>query len=419
MLSADLELSWFAVLLLWIALTIPWALAVIYLHGSQPRIRFSERTFRRVTDIGIFLLYAGLLWTSASLSTDSQRYRWDGHVAQHGIDVYQYTPSESALRSLAWQDSDGFAFPDSLQFRRYRTIYPPASQSVFLVLAVTSDTHPFIWKACWTILILILLVVVDRSVHNDVVRRHLRLFALSPIVLVHGVIDAHLDILTALLTLLGLVLWIRRSTVYSAGSLAFAACMKFISLLVLPAIFLTRGGPRLRFLLVFLGIVIIVFGAWWSPYMFDSLLEFAARWKANSLIGELLPFFGDQRIGRLVISAVALVIMMYVTLRYRKAPMTAAALLLVTLPLFSPVAHVWYLLPPLAVSVIVPLRTTFVWAITSTVYATAVYNEQSGGVFKEYTAAIIIEYVPVYVAWILDVRRGPLTSSSPIGYVNP
>jgi len=315
-----------------------------------------------------------------------------------------------------WQDSDGFLFPDSLQFRRYRTIYPPAAQSAFLALAVVSNTDQFVWKVCWTAVILLILIIIDRRLQHDVHRRHLRLFALSPIVLVHGLIDAHLDVLTALLTLFGLVLWVQRSSVGSALSLALAASMKFVSILVLPAVYLTRDGHRIRFTVAFFGIVAIVFGAWWSPFMFDSLFEFAARWKANSLVGELLPLFGDQRIGRLVFSLLAIIVMMYVTWTYRRTPMTAAALLLVTLPLLSPVTHVWYLLPPLAVSVIVPLRTTFVWAITSTLYAIAVYNEQSGGVFREYTAAVVLEYVPVYVAWFLDVRRGPPTSSLPVGY---
>lgn len=416
--SAYLELSWYPVLMLWVTLTVPWAIAVTVLYGSHPRLQFSERRFRQIADIGIIVLYAGLLWTTATLSTDAQRYRWDGHVAQHGFDVYQYTPSETALAPLAWNDSEGFAFPDSLQFRRYRTIYPPASQTVFLVLASISNTNQFVWKVCWTVMVLLLFVIVDRQLRDDVYRRRLRLFALSPLVIVHGIIDAHLDILTALLTVLGVALWLRKATVGAALSLAVSACMKFVSVLVLPAVYLTRSGQRLRFTVVFLGLVVLVFGTWWSPYMFDSLLEFAARWKANSLVGEILPFFDDQRTGRLVASVIMLTVMTYVLFRYKASPYTAVTLLLVTLPLFSPVAHVWYLLPPLAMSVLVPLRSTFVWAITSTAYAFAVYNEQNGGVFREYTAAVVFEYVPVYVAWFLDVRRGPLTSSSPVGYAH-
>ena len=72
----------------------------------------------------------------APISTDINRYVWDGRVQAAGINPYRFLPADPALQSL--RDDD--IYPEINRKTYARTIYPPLDQVVFyLVTRVSED----------------------------------------------------------------------------------------------------------------------------------------------------------------------------------------------------------------------------------------------------------------------------------------
>ncbi|MGB2960463.1 MAG: hypothetical protein WBD30_16385, partial [Bacteroidota bacterium] len=60
-------------------------------------------------------------------SDDIYRYLWDGKVAAHGINPFEFAPEDPRLAHLESEN-----LPAKVSFPEMRTIYPPLAQAVFL-----------------------------------------------------------------------------------------------------------------------------------------------------------------------------------------------------------------------------------------------------------------------------------------------
>lgn len=91
------------------------------------------------------------------------------------------------------------------------------------------------------------------------------LISWNPLILIHGLWNCHNDLLSGLLIFLGLYLIKNKSYFWSAFCLALAAGVKFVSLIILPVIFVyffKKKHPRGAFLNLVLGIcsgIILIF----------------------------------------------------------------------------------------------------------------------------------------------------------------
>jgi hypothetical protein len=93
------------------------------------RERVTPRAIWVVLGVAL-LLRAIVLPGPAFLSTDINRYVWDGRVQAAGINPYRYVPADPALKFLR----DGKVFPHINRRDTARTIYPPAAQAFFLLV---------------------------------------------------------------------------------------------------------------------------------------------------------------------------------------------------------------------------------------------------------------------------------------------
>ena len=57
---------------------------------------------------------------------------------------------------------------------------------------------------------------------------------------------------------------------------------------------------------------------------------------------------------------------------------------------------------------IAPMRSSIVWTITMCVYGITYQMYKGNGVWFDDPIALAVEYVPVYVAFAVDIYRGPL-----------
>ena len=71
------------------------------------------------------------------LSSDLNRYIWDGRVQQAGINPYVYVPADPALASLR----DDMIYPHVYRADYAPTIYPPMAQVIFAAIAGIAETR--------------------------------------------------------------------------------------------------------------------------------------------------------------------------------------------------------------------------------------------------------------------------------------
>ena len=184
-------------------------------------------------------------------STDDLfRYAWDGRVQAAGTDPYRHVPTDEALAPLR----DDWLFPPECRDRvpvctilnhpGSPTIYPPVAEAYFLAVHLLSPPGGR-WKpwqlaaALLALLTTLALVGVLRRAGRD--PRWAVLWAWCPLVVIEAGNSAHVDVLAALLAVLGLWLVAGRRPLAAGGVLGAAVAVKLYPALLLPAVLRRRG----------------------------------------------------------------------------------------------------------------------------------------------------------------------------------
>ncbi len=109
------------------------------LYGVAAWVVCKARPARSTLVLGLVFAAAfrvAPLTTDAYLSTDLYRYIWDGRVQAAGINPYRYVPGAQPLTQLR----DGDIYPNINRKSYAKTVYPPGSQTVFLLCTRLSET---------------------------------------------------------------------------------------------------------------------------------------------------------------------------------------------------------------------------------------------------------------------------------------
>lgn len=183
-------------------------------------------------------------------STDDLfRYAWDGRVQASGTDPYRYAPVDPALSELR----DDWLFPPDcirvpictiMNHPQSPTIYPPVAEAFFLGVHLVSPPGSR-WKpwqvaaALLALLTTAALIGTLRAAGRD--PRWAVLWAWCPLVVVEAGNSAHVDVLGALLVVLGLRYAAARRPLVAGGLLGAAVAVKLYPALVLPAVLRRRG----------------------------------------------------------------------------------------------------------------------------------------------------------------------------------
>ena len=114
-----------------LAASIPFAAAGWVAWRAPP----ARSTLLIVLGLGI-LFRVGPLISTPYLSTDPYRYVWDGRVQAHGINPYRYVPAHANLVFLR----DGAIYNHINRKTYAKTVYPPGSQMVFLLMTRFSES---------------------------------------------------------------------------------------------------------------------------------------------------------------------------------------------------------------------------------------------------------------------------------------
>jgi alpha-1,6-mannosyltransferase len=398
------------IVMFWFVLSAAWGFLMWKLTvGSTTELR----TLRRLLVVVCGVCISALFIHTDLLSDDAHRYRWDGWVASHGIDPYSAAPVDSSLAHLAHQ-SAGVSYPTDINNNTLKTIYPPASQIVFRSVVAVGGTSPLGFKAGWVGLCLVIVVLTLVALWSNIVLSALYLSIIaSPIFLLHGFMDIHVDVLMALTVGLAVAILYKTARIHSAAHLllGFATALKYLPVFLVQH-FTTYNSTTSREVIQRAALIIVGIGAVYLPFIgsdvLGSLGVFAAAWQANSLLAWLGNNVMQPASTRLALMAIAVLGLILILLRYRSKPEWAAGLMVMLVLLCSPVVHPWYLALPLVLMLVAPMRSSIVWTITICVYGITYQMYKGNGVWYDNPIALAVEYVPVYVAFAVDIYRGPL-----------
>jgi alpha-1,6-mannosyltransferase len=291
---------------------------------------------------GAILFRLTLYPLTPSLSTDIQRYRWDGRIQNAGWNPYALAPNDSRLTSLrdpGWAVMPGPEIP---------SMYPPLSQLVFRLGArflpeVVAFKLPFVLA---DLLVLALLAKWLRSYADGNYR--LAIYAWNPLVIVEFAASGHNDAL-AIAGMVAALAVIKKRPGASTVTLTAGSLAKLFPVTLVPLVLRLSGWPRkLRGWLAFGGAALLAAVCVW-PYR-SALAEFPqifVRYQEiwqnynPSLYAILLWLSGHAEVAAGIGEGVVLGLAIWAAAR-KIEPLRAAYLIIGAILMLAPNTYSWY-----------------------------------------------------------------------------
>jgi hypothetical protein len=340
-------------------------------------------------------------------SDDFFRYLWDGLVQRHGINPYQFAPSDSELAGI------DDALRAQVNHPTVLTIYPPLAQVVFFLNAILSGGLlglKIVWLACDVgIAALLYRLVPDRH--------RLQMWILywwSPLVVFEVAWNAHLDLLGVLPMILAL--WLARygrSHLFALGfSIASAALVKYFAAALLPSAARENRSPRVLAAFSAAALVLYLPYAGAGTHLFGGLAMFAEHWRFNDSLFVLIAWLAPSSLVARAIAAAAVFLVVVQSVRNEWTLERTAFWVVGAILLLSPTVHPWYLIWMVP---LVAIRFNRAWlyltgSIFLAYYGLETYREI--GVWPEPWWVKLAIYGPFFAILFADAWRGSWVQSA-------
>ena len=224
--------------LFWLLISgIPFAFAVWWTFRQK---RFPRSTLVVILIGGALFRFVLVPLDPPRLSTDIYRYIWDGRVQGAGINPYLYLPVDPKLKSLR----DDSIYPNINRKTYAHTIYPPVAQIFFFVVTRVTQTVPG-FKAVVVLIDLAtmaLVVATLRAIGQPAER--VIVYAWHPLPIVEFGASGHIDALMICFIAIAVLARVHRKFGVAGVALGAATLVKFIPVILLPAIY-RRWGKKL------------------------------------------------------------------------------------------------------------------------------------------------------------------------------
>ena len=183
--------------------------------------------------LAVAALLRAMLLFADPVSTDINRYVWDGRVQAAGINPYTYIPADPALKYLR----DDAIYPEINRADYAPTIYPPLAQIVFFLVTRVSESLTamklamvlFEGVAVWAILRLLGLRRMPPT--------RILLYAWHPLPIWEFAGSGHVDAIAVACVLLALLATELKRPVLAGIALGGATLVKFFPVVIGPALY--------------------------------------------------------------------------------------------------------------------------------------------------------------------------------------
>lgn len=352
-------------------------------------------TPRQYAVIFALAIVCRLLFIGFPVSTDVNRYVWEGALANRGVNPYLHAPADPDLEPMAndiWQ---------AINHKEASACYPPLAMLVFQLAAAISPSLLFFkWMLILFDLAAVAALARLASLRNIPPARVL-LYAVNPLVLVFIAGEGHLDSLQVFFLLLALVGF--QTGREGAGFLALgcAVMSKYLAIIVVPFMITRKNWKQACWLLPPMAAFLAYPGT--GSKFFASLLPFGTVMHYNDSITVLLrAWFGSGATGVSILLLGFCLALIFLTVhnRFRSAYLAVGSLLLLLGTL-----HPWYLVLITPFLVFYPARAW--WYLHAAVWFTfpVLAVQYQTGVFQEIDWLKILEYLPFYCLLLLDAIR--------------
>jgi hypothetical protein len=291
---------------------------------------------------GALLFRLTLYSLAPSLSTDIQRYRWDGRVQNAGWNPYALAPNDprlAYLRDPGWAVMPGPEIP---------SMYPPLSQLVFrfgarFLPAIVGFKLPFLLA---DLLVVMILANWLRSYTDGNYR--LAIYAWNPLVIVEFAASGHNDAL-AIAAMIAALAMIKKRPAVSTVTLALGSLAKLFPITLVPLALCLSGWPRkLRGWLASGGAALLAIACFW-PYrsalrqLPDIFVRYQGIWQNYnpSLYALLLWFSGRPEIAAGIGEGIVLGLSVWAAAR-KLEPLRATFLIIGAILMLAPNTYSWY-----------------------------------------------------------------------------
>lgn len=353
------------------------------------------------------------------LSEDVYRFIWDGAVQQLGYSPYAVTP-EDIFTLHPDNILLGELYPH-LNSPHYFSVYPPFSQFIFkMSVWIFPDTLAgnifflrfmvLLFEAGVFFLLAKLLRFYQAGYQN------LLYYALNPLVVLELSGNLHLESILLFFLLLFFFFLLKNSLVMAGVSLGISVLVKLVPLFIIPLMF---RKVILRDYLVFAIIVLLLLFAG-TVYYYDketyihfsgSVDLFIHQFEFNASLFYFIKAIGMAVAGFDIIACsgtvlMALVLIFIIYRSFRKTDKLNMPLLVLqcwmVYLLCSPVVHPWYIIPVLALSVILQLKSIVLW---SWLIGLSYFAYKNGIPASENYFLLVAEYLLLFVSLYRERKK--------------
>ena len=162
------------------------------------------------------------------VSTDVNRYIWDGRVQAAGINPYRYVPADPALKDL--RDDD--IYPEINRKDYARTIYPPLDQIIFYLVTRYDEDITVMKMAMAAFDALAIWALMRLLKARNVPPNRILIYAWHPVPIWEFAGDGHIDAIAVAAICLALLAAETRRPVLTGIALAGAFLSKFYPVLI-------------------------------------------------------------------------------------------------------------------------------------------------------------------------------------------
>jgi hypothetical protein len=325
-------------------------------------------------------------------------------VQAHGINPYLYTAVDGRLEFL-----HSPLLPAAMNHADLKTIYFPLSQWMFYGCYVLSGEMLWSYKVLYllaeTLTMMGLLLLLSRL---KIERKYVLLYALCPLPIIQFAVDAHLDAIGLPLFIFALYFYHTERKVVSYILLGLSLSIKPVGLIALPALFFFTKGWRNKFYAVCVPMLVV--GIQFLPYIgtsnpFETLFDFTKNWSFNGPVFETLYLYiNNNRPARLYCAGFLFLAIILLTLK-RTKPAETIYFSLLSLIIFSPVVHPWYVCWVAALIPVVRRWSGIALAAGVSLTSFTVIRYRLTGVWEQYPIVMALEYIPVMVLAVLELRH--------------
>jgi len=350
------------------------------------------------------LLRVSFVSTNPIGSDDYYRYMWDGKVQSNGINPYLYPPNDQSLQKLHSE-----IIPKFVNNPDMKTIYFPLSQWLFYAGYTFSGEAVWGYKLLLLISELITLLALFLLIRKrNLPDKYILLYALCPLPIIQFSLDAHLDGFGLPLLILALLFYLDNKKILSLIFLGLSFSIKPVGLLFLPILFFFEKKLPERIKILF--IPAVAFSVQFLPYIFSSnpfeaFFIYAKNWTFNGIVFNIIDSFVQNNQTARIYCGILLMISLLPFIFNKMDLLNKFYFSVLLLLIFSPVVHPWYITWLAVLLPVFPRWSGILYAVLSSLTVFTVLNYQLNGLWKEYPVVLILEYIPVILLLIYELRK--------------